>query len=62
MGNEDLPKIREWSVRFFDQKVKGSVAKGLSYPIVDMLCDLGFRCRFFAVSCWTKCLGGGRDV
>lgn len=31
---------------------------GLIYPIVDTLCDLCFRNRFFAVSCWTKFLCG----
>ena len=42
-----------------DQKAKGPEIKGLTYPIVDTLCGLGFRCRLFAVSCWTKFLGGG---
>ena len=40
----------------------GPEIKGLIYPIVDPFCDLGFRCRFFAVSCWTKFLGGGAGV
>lgn len=40
-----------------DQKTKRREIKGVNYPIVDTLCDLGFRCRLFAVSCWTKFLG-----
>ena len=40
--------------------MKSTEIKGLIYPIVDTACDLGFRCRLFAVSCWTKFLG--RDV
>lgn len=45
-----------WEVS--DQKAKGGVINGEFYPIVDTLWDLGFRCRFFAVSCWTKFLWG----
>lgn len=59
MRNEELPKMRERSRTLFDQRARGPEIKGLIYPIVDTLCDLGFRCRFFAVSCWTKFLGEG---
>ena len=45
-------------VGFQVRRGKDQEIKGLIYPIVDTLCDLGFRCRFFAVSCWTKFLGG----
>jgi hypothetical protein len=59
LGNEELPKMRERARGLLGQKGKGPEIKDLTYPIVDTLCDLGFRCRFFAVSCWTKLLGGG---
>ena len=58
MENEDLPKMWERSGRFWIRRTKEGGIKGLRYPIVDTLCDLGFRNRFFAVSCWTKFLDG----
>ena len=61
MENEELPKMLERSGRGFrSENERRRIKGGYCYPIVDTLCDLGFRNRFFAVSCWTKFLAGMR--